>query len=211
LDDNILLRESIVQITSEGGMKASLNTIYNNLFVQNRQFQLSESLPDQKDNIYDLVNINGFHIDNLSYQFQENSHPSITENIDFTVRKIATTTSSRMFFPVFYLNKKKKKLNRNKDRKNDIILRRSFTYIDTIRYILPEGFQVQSLPKEKLITSDFGTYQTSIELDENNIIYIRKEEKFKGIFKADRYEEFRKYKNSIIKADKASLVLEKEM
>ena len=75
----------------------------------------------------------------------------------------------------------------------------------------PDGFQVQSLPKEKIIISDFGTYQTTIELNDNNIIYIRKEEKFKGIFKANRYEEFRKYKNSIIKADKASLVLEKNI
>jgi hypothetical protein len=209
LDDNVLQRKSIVQITNEGGMKANFKAIYHNLFVKNRQFQLKDALPDQKDKIYDIVNINGFHIDNLSYQFHETSHPTIIENIDFTVRKIATTTSSRMFFPMFYLNKKKRKLSKNMDRRNDIILRRSFTYIDTIKYILPDGFQIQSLPKEKSILSDFGTYKTSIELFENSIIYIRKEEKFKGVFKAERYEEFRKYKNSIIKADKASLVLEK--
>ncbi len=209
LDENILQRKSIVQITSEGGMKANLKAIYHNLFVENRQYQLKEALPDQKDNLYNAVKINGFHIDYLSYQFHEASRPSITEIIDFTVRKIATTTSSRMFFPAFYLNRKKRKLSNNNDRKNDIILRRPLTNIDTIIYTLPIGFQVQSLPKERSIISDFGTYKTSIVQKENSIIYIRKEEKFKGVFKAERYEEFRKYKNSIIRADKASLVLEK--
>lgn len=210
LDDNVLLRKSIVQISNEGGMLANLQAVYHNLFTENRRFQLNEALPDQKDNLYDLVHINGFHIDKLSYQFCEDSHPVITERVDFTVRKIAATTSTRMFFPIFYLNKKRKKLSKNADRKNDIILRRSFTYIDTIEYTLPSGYQVQSLPKEKSIISDFGTYQTKIKQKGNNIMFVRKEEKYKGIFKAKRYEEFAAYKNSIIKADKASLVLKKE-
>jgi len=209
LEDNILQRKSNIQINKEGGIKGSINAVYHNLFVQKRQFQMNEALPDRKDNIYDIVGINGFHIDHLSYSFHKDIHPSITENIDFTVRKIATTTSSRMFFPLFYLNKKTRKIKRDTERKNDIIIQRAYTNIDTIIYHLPSGFQVQSLPKEISLNSDFGTYQSSISQNENIIIYIRKEQKYKGVFSKERYDEFRKYKNSIIKADKTSLVLEK--
>ena len=210
LDDNVLERKSFVKITSEGGMNASLKAVYHNLFIKKRQFQLKEALPDQKDNLYNIVGINGFHIDKLSYVFNSNKNPVLTENIDFTVRKIASTTSTRMFFPLYYLNKKNKKLKKDENRINNIIIKRSYTYIDTIHYQFPEGYYMKELPKGKSISSDFGTYQTNIQKSENGLVYIRKEEKFKGAYEASRYDEFRKYKNSLIKADKASLVLEKE-
>jgi len=209
LNENLLQRISNIQITSGGGIKGNLKAEYHNLFVANRQFQMKEALPDQKDNLYSMVGLNGFQIQRLTYQFHEDIHPSIYEELDFTVRKIASTTSTRMFFPLFYLNKKKKKLKKDEDRVNDIIIKRSYTYIDTIHYQLPEGYQMKALPKEKSFISDFGTYQTKIHPTENGLIYVRKEEKFKGVFEASRFDEFRDYKNKIIKADKASLTLEK--
>ncbi|NOR86852.1 MAG: hypothetical protein GQ527_04525, partial [Bacteroidales bacterium] len=92
---------------------------------------------------------------------------------------------------------------------NDILLREPFTQIDTIIYDIPEGYSISSLPKPKEITSDFGSYRSTITMQGEQILFVRKQLQFQGVFPPSKFEEFRKYKNSTIKADKATVVLEK--
>lgn len=209
LKDNTLSRKSDIQITENGGVRGHLDAHYHNIFIRNRQSQLKEAIPDQKEELYEIMNVNGLNIDQLSYKLHKDKNPSIHESIDFDIRKIASTTSTRMYFPLYYLKKKTKKVKKDNTRINDIIIRRSFTYIDTISYTLPTGYKIQNIPEGTHITTDFGSYESSIIQNGKQIKYIRKEEKYKGHFDSKRYNEFVNYKNEIIKADKSTLVLEK--
>ena len=209
LKDNVRSRISDILITEIGGVKGHLGADYHNIFIRKRQSQLKEAIPDQKEELYEIMNINGLNIDQVNYKLHKDKNPSIHESIDFDIRKIASTTSTRMYFPLYYLKKKTKKVKKDTSRINDIIIRRSLTYIDTINYTIPTAYVIKSIPEGSHITTDFGSYESSIIQDGNQIKYIRKEEKYKCRFDSERYNEFVKYKNEIIKADKSTLVLEK--
>lgn len=206
-NDNLLSRITKVNLNAEGGIAGHYSAEYHNIQTEGRFYLLDESEEDQKDEIYESMNMNGFFIEDLEYQFIDSIHPIIREEIDFRIRKIATTTSTKMFVPLLFYKKKESKIRKDEKRQHEIILRRGYTEIDTVIYQIPDGFQLSTLPKVYEISSDFGSYESSIQSEGQQIFYIRKEIGFDGRFPADRFEEFRDYKNQIIKADKTSMVL----
>ena len=70
--------------------------------------------------------------------------------------------------------------------------------------------QSYELPKEIFLKSEFGTYQTYLHLEAQELTYIRKRVIHKGTFPAKEYIAFAKYMNTIIKADKSNMVLYKK-
>ena len=114
-----------------------------------------------------------------------------------------------MYFPLYYLNRNQKKIKADKDRKNEVIIHFAYTQIDSITYQIPEEYQIKSLPESQEFASDFGSYRTIITSQGDSILYIRKQLQYDGIYPAKQYDEFIEFKNKIIKADQATVVLTK--
>lgn len=206
-NDNYLGRSTYVKLNNDGGGSGHFSAQYHNIEIEERIRILDESMEDQKDYIYDRMAMNGFHISDLNYQFVDSIHPIIHEDIEFSIRKIATTTSTKMFVPILFYKGKQTKIRKDKKRVNEIILRKSYTKTDTVVYDLPEGFTLASLPKTYDLNTDFGSYQSVVNVEPQKVTYIRKEIGLAGSFPANRFEDFRNYKNAIIQADKTTMVL----
>jgi transglutaminase-like putative cysteine protease len=208
-EDNLLKRKSIIEVNKEGGVVGSFQAEYHNIQSEKRWFQIDENLREQMDNLYKLVNVKGFSIQNLEYEFIDDAHPIVYEHIDFKARQVARMASTKMLLPLFYLNKKGRKLKSDENRRFEIVLKRGSTNIDTVVYKIPAQFSINSLPDSISINSDFGHYQSNTWIDGDQIIYTRKEIVYDGRFPPERWEDFRTYKNAVRKADKATAVLQK--
>lgn len=208
---NLLQRKSEIVVNEKGGLNGNMKAEFHNIQSEKRWFQKDENLRDQMDNIYQMLDVKGFHINQLKYDFVDQMHPIVYESISFDARQVARMTSSKMLLPLYYLNTKPKKLKNDEDRRFDIVLKRGHTTVDTIIYQFPNQYMVKSLPESVSISSDFGFNIATSWIEDDKIYYVRKEVVFDGRFPADRWEDFIKYKNAVRKADKATAVLEKVM
>lgn len=206
---NRLQRKTEIILNEEGGVEAKLYAEFHNIQVKKRLSQFEEPLNKQKENLYESININGFHIEQLSNEFLKAREPIIKESMEFSVIKLATTTSSKMFLPLFYLNHKSKFLKEDTARIHPVVLDESFTHIDSVFYQIPENFQIKSIPENVDISSDFGFYQAQVIQNGQQVIYVRKRVQQKGRFPAEKYHDLMNYENAIKKADKINLILEK--
>ncbi len=109
--------------------------------------------------------------------------------------------------PINLMNRKTYIPKKLKERKNRIVLDYPYCDIDSIQYTLPKNMTIENLPKLVNLETEFGKYTTKIEVKENKVIYIRKYEMYKGQFPAEKYEAIRKFYKSIVRADKAKLIL----
>jgi hypothetical protein len=208
-EDNLLNRQSHIQVNEEGGFIGELKAAYHNIQSEKRWFQKDENLRDQMDHLYQMVDVKGFNILNLDYEFIDDSHTIVYEKVNFDARQVARVTTTKMLLPLYYLNKKPKKIKNDEERRFDIVLKRGYTTQDTIAYQIPASYQIASLPEPISIESDFGSYESKIWKEDQKIYLYRKEIQNDGRFPPERWNEFAEYKNAIRKADKATAVLER--
>jgi len=78
--------------------------------------------------------------------------------------------------------------------------------LDTIRYHLPEGIYPEFLPNPIKLKNQFGEYEATFKLDQDNLLYIRRVKMNKGEFPAESYTELIEFYRSINKADNTKIV-----
>lgn len=94
-------------------------------------------------------------------------------------------------------------------RKHPVVLRAN-AYSETVKVQLPAGFAVDEVPDAVKIETPFGSYVTSYEVNDNQLIFKRKlSQQATTIAPAD-YETVRKFFESIRAAENAPVVLAKK-
>jgi hypothetical protein len=94
-------------------------------------------------------------------------------------------------------------------RKHPVVLRAN-AYSETVQVKLPAGFTVDEVPDAVKIETSFGSYVTSYEVKNNELVFKRQlSQKATTIAPAD-YETVRKFFESIRAAENAPVVLAKQ-
>lgn len=95
------------------------------------------------------------------------------------------------------------------NRKHPVVLRAN-AYSETVNVQLPSGFAVDEMPDAVKIDTPFGSYATSYEVKDNQLVFKRQlSQKATTIAPAD-YESVRKFFESIRAAENAPVVLAKK-
>jgi hypothetical protein len=93
-------------------------------------------------------------------------------------------------------------------RKHPVVLRAN-TYSETVMVQLPSGFKVDEMPDPVKLETPFGTYITSYEVKDNQLVFKRQlSQQATTIAPAD-YEKVRKFFENIRAAENAPVVLAK--
>ena len=80
--------------------------------------------------------------------------------------------------------------------------------VDTVVFRLPDGYRVETLPKETRLSAPFGTFQAkTVEAGDNLLVYVRTLEISTAEVPAASYKEYRQFFADIVKADRAQTVL----
>jgi Domain of Unknown Function with PDB structure (DUF3858) len=91
-------------------------------------------------------------------------------------------------------------------RKHPVVLRAN-AYSETVKVQLPKGFAVDEVPDPVKIQTPFGSYITSYEVKDNQLIFKRQLSQQATTIAAADYETVRKFFESIRAAENAPVVL----
>lgn len=91
-------------------------------------------------------------------------------------------------------------------RKHPVVLRAN-SYSETVKVQLPSGFAVDEVPDEVKIETPFGSYVTSYEVKDNELVFKRQLSQKATTIAAADYEIVRKFFESIRAAENAPVVL----
>ncbi len=85
---------------------------------------------------------------------------------------------------------------------------RAFT--ETVKVKLPDGFQVDELPDAVNVNTSFGSYRTSYEVKDDELVFVRALAQRAATIPADQYQAVRSFFEKIRAADQAPVVLVKK-
>lgn len=87
-----------------------------------------------------------------------------------------------------------------------------FAYEDDyeIAYELPEGYFIEELPQNGILTSEFGTYSLSFEKKDSKLIVKRLIQIKKGIYNKEKYNDYVSFRKKILNADNSKIMISKK-
>jgi len=211
-EDNYQLTKAEYALTSQGGISGHAEIVTKGTQYDNR-FKLEERSEDDIRKHYKEYwdNINNLSIDSYSF---ENDRDTVVfnEKVDLNATKYATISGNRMLFTVNAFNQNGYIPKRYRTRRLPFEIQRGFLDQDEFMIKLPEGYEIEAMPSDKTIESDFGSYKISFEknTDTNSIVYKRSLLLRKGFYPKEKYSDYRDYRKQTSKADNAQVVLLKK-
>ena len=165
--DNTISANTVVNIGAEGG--ASINTQFSACgeFKYTLVNLSRESSETHKQ--YAINNLGFNNPDEFNIQFDQKESKPYTCTIDQKMGKIYEfKAGSKMFISPRMYRIWQLKLNPVEKREQDFFLPNPLQKTDTTRFQLPDGFVVESLPKNKKISFSLGQYESRYWMDEKS-------------------------------------------
>lgn len=211
-EDNYQSTKAQYTLNPAGDISGNANIITKGIQYDNR-FKLERNSDDDVLKHYKSYwsNINNLKIGKYSFD-NDRDKVVFTEKVDLNATSYASISGNRILFTANTFNNNGYVPNRYRNRKLPFEIQRGFLDEDEFTIQLPENYEIEAIPAEKTIDTDFGTYEVSFEKDieTNSIVYKRKLLIKKGIYPKEKYAAYRDFRKQTARADDAQVVLVKK-
>lgn len=208
--ENIKIIKGSYAISPEGNLSGKLNIVskglqYDNEFGKER-LSREEQIKRYKD---EFDNINNLSIKKISFSNDKNN-VQFTEDLELQAESYAQNTGGKLMFAVNAFDQNSYVPKKYKNREFPFEIERGYSNEDEIEISLPEGFSVEAKPNNNEIINEFGSYKIEFITAENNkIICKRKLTIKKGFFESSKYENYRKFRETIARTDNSKILITK--
>jgi transglutaminase-like putative cysteine protease len=162
---------------------------------------------DKKKIISERIIFPAFEVIDFKYTETRSANPSIEESININFENYLTSINSKYLLPLNCTNRITNSPASSRNRKVDVVIRHAFVETDSLLFLIPPTLKVESLPDPVDISGPFGSYKSSVVIEENNLIYIRTFQIEKGIHPASSYPDLVDFFDKITMADDEKCVL----
>lgn len=122
--------------------------------------------------------------------------------------KYASVSGRRLFFYPNLVERRTYAPAKIKERLSPIRFKFPYADIDSVIYTLPDGYKVEAVPDPVNLTSSFGEFHSNTKIvGENNLLYVRSLKVNNYSIPAENYDEYRKFFEDIVQADRMQVVL----
>ena len=209
--DNMQCRVIHAQISPEGNLDASVNTLYKCIRQELPHDLMNELSGDQRQKYLNrLFHLPTYTIDKSQYEAHEGPQPSVVEQLHVLSPGYANVSGKRLFITPNLFDRSSTRLPGDSIRRYDYVTGNSFTDIDSILIDLPAGYQPEAIPKDLAIDSKFGEYRASIKVDNDKLIYYRYLQQSARRYPPADYAGLVNFYEQLYKADNSRIVLVKK-
>jgi len=156
-------------------------------------------------------NINNLKIEKIEFT-NDKEKIALTENINVQAKGYGVVNGNTMMFPLNAYNQFSDVPQRYRTRNNPLEIERGFLDQDEIEIILPENYVIDAKPSNFEIKDKFGEYKTElIVVNPTKLLYKRSFLLNTGLYEKSEYENYRKFREQIAKADNSKILLTKKL
>ena len=165
-NDHLFHCNSNVNLNEDGSGTVSIELQSSGDFKTDLLYYVSNEIKD-KQKEYFVNKLDFIHPDDFTFEVDKNDRLAKTK-IGITVEKIPDfTTGKKMFLHPRIHKLWAYALPATTNRLQDFFFKHPFLKTDSTVYHLPEGYKVETLPKAKSLTFEYGSYTTSYIYDES--------------------------------------------
>jgi hypothetical protein len=206
--DSRQMRKAVISVDEKGNAKATVKTERSGTQQDDLFHVVSNyTTDDQKKWLSKRIDIPDFSLNSFEFNVVKARIPSVNEHLDLAVNKCASMNGKRMFIKPNLMNRWSYLPPKADSRRTDVVLSSAWLDSDTVVYTLPKGYNVEFKPVGVKISSQFGEYNASVNVEGNKMVYIRTMSMPKGRFPAATFAEFTEFLKKVVKEDNMQVVL----
>lgn len=198
-----------VTINAAGKSSAKITTEYEYEQFENVQAQLFREPKDQKEFLYEFLDIANTDIISFSYKQPAKNQPKLIEEINLNIQDLTANGGDKLFLTLNLMNKRSFVPENTENRVTDFGLQMNYSDTDLISYVIPEGYKVEFIPKDLQLKSEFGEYSVRTSVSGNKITYTRSQKMYSKRYPPERFKELVDFYKAIYKTDKQKAILSK--
>lgn len=208
-NNNKQSRLAEVTINASGKSGAKITTEYEYEQFESIQGQLYREPKDQKEYLYESLDIANPDIISFSYKQPAKNLPRVIEEVNLNIEDLTANGGDKLFLTLNLMNKRSFVPEITENRLTDFGLQMNYTDTDQISYLVPADYKVEFIPKDIKISSEFGEYSVKTSVSGNKITYTRSQKMYSKRYPPSRFQELVDFYKTIYKADKQKAVLSK--
>lgn len=206
---NTQVRKGTVRLSLNGNATAEVSTTYREVQTEHLLFNLVRANQrDQERFLSDMIRIPRFELTNFEFTLSD-SEAEVTLDLSLDLPSVATVAGNRIFLKPNLMERRRYQLPPVTFR--TLPARLSYPYHDTdiITWTLPGGFNIEALPEQTIVETEFATFISEITFDQSErALTLQREIKVKkSYFEPHEYDALRQFFDQVSRADNAQVVL----
>lgn len=209
-EQNLQLRRGRIELQDDGSAHADLVTSYSG----NRQDRLRTALAhasgkQRKEWLHRTLDLAQFEVIRVEFAGVETREPTISIPLTLSLPRYASPAGGRLLFSPVLLDRWTTVPPQVAGRTSEIAyFSWPFQDVDTLDFVLPDGFAVEALAEPVQIEEGFGRFIASSELiTQNTLRFTRLLEVRATRLPAEAYDAFRDFLSRVARSDKSQVVL----
>lgn len=208
-EDNFQHTIAKVALTADGLAQINIKTRYGAAQYEDHLFMTLLEPADQRKRLLNNLGIPNIEITSAEFIQPDKTIPEMQESISLTSKQMLSQGADKLFLVLNLLNRTESVPRKVADRKTPFAQTYGFKDNDEISYTIPAGYQVEFIPKDVVLESEFGKYAAKAVVKDNTIIYTRTKMINSKKFPAEKYNELVDFYKKIYLADKQKAILAK--
>ena len=203
-------RTAEVSISPSGSVHVTAKTNYRGYNYEDVSANLAIGKKEQEKELLNRLGIPRITLQSFEYQEKQNIVPEVNELVNFSSELFVSKTGSRLFVPLNILNQKIAIPSKVENRRMHVRQKFAYSELDSVRIQLPEGYQTETMPKEKALKSEFGEYQSKTSQQNDQVYFVRQLKIFRGEWPKEKYQALTDFYTTILNYDKSKLVFKQK-
>lgn len=201
-DQSIEKRTATFYMSSIGTSAGKIDYYYSGYNYAYTVDLFSQQSEDEiKELLYPAIRFTDFSLSSVTFTENKTENPNSQLTYSINIKSFATAHGPRLYFnPSIYVQ--------------DYFLERPLHFYtlpditsDSIIYNMPPNYQAEYMPDDVNIESEFGKFIFNLETKGDKLILTRILELNKSDVTPERYPDFRKFFNTVAKADRKKVIL----
>ena len=162
---------------------------------------------DQMRFYQEALPVNNPEILDISFSLLSEDIPSLKEFIHVKTNQYVSRAGNRILFQPNAFSQRESVPPYYRERTHPVHLSASALLTDTVRWEIPENYEISFIPEEIEIDNDFGYFKASYKLEDQLLVYSRQFYTRSGSHPPVKHEDFIAFFRDIRNSDRAQVVL----
>lgn len=207
---NLQVRKAQFNINGEGELSGKIHTSFTGTQYDNREELVDKSETERLKRVPRIYAINNLSVSRYGLTQNKTEQPLTTEVLDFSAPSYASMADGKINFLINAVNRTGRAPAELRTRLTDVYINDGYVDEDEIIYTLPtDSYRSEKVPLNITLKKPFGSYEASMELKGDQLVYRRKITLLAGTYNKELYSELVDFYRRVADADNYSAVLSK--
>ena len=205
---NVQLNRMTLTLAADGGVVAAVRRECRAAQYESLKFFSRLSEVEKRDFLRSSLDMPNADVGGIGIEEIKDGEPFFAVECSVESGRYGSRSGNRLFLPLNPF-KSTVSLPEEEERRSDIVIRSGGVYLDSVEFVLPDGFEVESLAQPVDVSTPFGSVSLNVVQEGNSVFVVQRSSIVKGRYPKEMYGALRLFVKLLSGISDSKMVIRK--